>query len=49
MQDNLVLIHIKNDHEMFVDVEFKVEFIMLLNRKMKERCNRELPLNFTNR
>ncbi|KAG0725192.1 Unconventional myosin-Ie [Chionoecetes opilio] len=48
LQDNLVLIHVKNDHEMIVEVEFKTEFIMLLNRKMKERCNRELPLNFTN-
>lgn len=46
-QDNLVLIHVKDDHEMFVEIEFKSEFIMLLNRKMQERCNRQLPLNFT--
>ncbi|XP_050729402.1 unconventional myosin-Ie-like isoform X2 [Eriocheir sinensis] len=48
LQDNLVLVHIKDDHEMFVEVEFKVEFIFLLNRNLKERCGRELPLNFTN-
>lgn len=48
LQDNLVVIHVRNDYEMVVEVEFKAEFIMLLNRKLKEHHNRELPLNFTN-
>lgn len=47
-QDDLVLIHVRNDYESLLEVKFKTEFLMVLNRKLIERCNRELPLNFIN-
>lgn len=47
-QDNLVLLHVRNDHETLLEIEFKTEFLLVLNRKLKEQCNRELPLNFIN-
>nr|XP_045626212.1 unconventional myosin-Ie-like isoform X1 [Procambarus clarkii] len=47
-QDDLVLLHIRNDYESLLEIKFKTEFLMVLNRKLKERCNRELPLNFIN-
>ncbi|CAL4124191.1 unnamed protein product, partial [Meganyctiphanes norvegica] len=45
-QDDIVLLHIRNDYESLLDVRLKTELIMVLNRKLKERCHRELPLNF---
>ncbi|XP_042233843.1 unconventional myosin-Ie-like isoform X2 [Homarus americanus] len=47
-QDDLVLIHVRNDYESLLEVKLKTEFLMVLNRKLKERHNRELPLNFIN-
>ncbi|XP_045106073.1 unconventional myosin-Ie-like isoform X2 [Portunus trituberculatus] len=48
LRDNLVVIHVRNDYEMVLEVEFKAELIMLLNRELKKHHKRELPLNFTN-
>lgn len=47
-QDDLVLIHVRNDYESLLEIRFKTEFLMVLNNKLKERHNRELPLNFIN-
>ncbi|KAK4299769.1 hypothetical protein Pmani_027986 [Petrolisthes manimaculis] len=47
-QDSLVLIHVRDDYETLLYVEFKTELLFVLNRKMKEHCKRELPLNFIN-
>ncbi|XP_063601194.1 unconventional myosin-Ie-like [Penaeus indicus] len=47
-QDDLVLIHVRNDYESLLEIRFKTEFLMVLNNKLKERYNRELPLNFIN-
>lgn len=48
LQDDIVLIHVRNDYESLLDIRLKTEFIMVLNRKLKERFNKELPLNFVN-
>lgn len=45
-QDDIVLLHVRNDYESLLDIRLKTEFLMVLNRKLKERFNRELPLNF---
>lgn len=47
-QDDIILLHIRNDYESLLDVRLKTEFIMVLNRRLKDRCHRELPLNFIN-
>lgn len=47
--DNFVLLHVRNDFELLLEINFKTEFIMLLNRKLKESLNKELPRNFIDR
>lgn len=47
--DNFVLLHIRNDFEFLLEINFKTEFLMLLNRKLKESLNKELPRNFIDR
>ncbi|XP_076066450.1 unconventional myosin-Ie-like isoform X2 [Oratosquilla oratoria] len=47
-QDDFVLLHVSNDYESLLEVTFKTEFIMVLNRKLKEKFGRELALNFVN-
>ena len=49
MQDNFVLIHVKNDHESLLEIPFKTEFLMVLNRKCLEMDKREIPRNFIDR
>ncbi|KAK7066162.1 Unconventional myosin-Ie [Halocaridina rubra] len=48
-QDDIVLLHVRDDYESLLEIRLKTEFIMLLNRKLKEHFNRELALNFVNR
>ncbi|GAB6019968.1 Unconventional myosin-Ie [Chamberlinius hualienensis] len=47
LQDDFIVIHVKNDYDSLIEVPLKTEFLSILNKKCKERFGRELSLRFS--
>ena len=46
LQDDVVVIHLTGDHASMLDISLKTEFITMLSKKMEERTNKKLKLEF---
>lgn len=47
MQDDLLILHVKNSYDSVLDVPLKTEFLSLLSKKYKEKFGRDFTLNFS--
>ncbi|CAB3366602.1 Hypothetical predicted protein [Cloeon dipterum] len=48
LQDDFVIIHMKQDYDSFLELIFKTEFLTVISKIFKEKTGHELPLRFTN-
>ena len=46
LQDDVVVIHVDGDFASMLDISLKTEFITTLSKKIEERTNRKLRLEF---
>jgi len=48
LQDDFVILHIKEDYDSFLEVMFKTEFLSLLNKKYQAQLGRDITVKFSN-
>uniref|UniRef100_T1JDZ8 Myosin motor domain-containing protein n=1 Tax=Strigamia maritima TaxID=126957 RepID=T1JDZ8_STRMM len=48
LQDDFLVIHVKNEYDTVLECTFKTEFLGTLNRKYRERFHKPISLNFNN-
>ena len=48
-QDDLFVLHVKDDYDSLLESVFKTEFLTTLSKRYKERIHKTLHLNFTDR
>ncbi|KAH9369825.1 hypothetical protein HPB48_008565 [Haemaphysalis longicornis] len=48
-QDDFVVLQVKNEYDSFIECVFKTEFLYMLDKKVREKCQRPLNLQFSDR
>ncbi|XP_046662607.1 unconventional myosin-Ie-like [Homalodisca vitripennis] len=48
LQDDFVVIHLKNDYDSLLEIVFKTEFLCALAKQYRANSNRDLPIRFLN-
>jgi len=49
LQDDFLILHIKGDYDSFLEMMFKTEFLLLLNKKYQAQLGRDVTIKFSNR
>jgi len=44
-----LILHIKGDYDSFLEMMFKTEFLLLLNKKYRAQLGRDITVKFSNR
>lgn len=48
LQDDFLILHMKEDYDSFLEMMFKTEFLLLLNKKYQAQLGRDITVKFSN-